>query len=227
MCDPRKFFKSRINPAVTPSPKASTSSSALSAADPQARRARLPGRRRPTPPALLPPPPQEILAAQDRFSEFTHRWSSSDTSLATVYRIYVAILCGRHLNLRNEVEYFWNRHRWSVAKIPEPNVSDNEQLAVLATIPYLLVKAFNRLIDLGLPRSAPPIMTDKLREKLKSKPKVLETVPRWAELAPPLERPLFIPDSRGQIPRNRQDSGIDIDMCRKNVLTFTLPVLFA
>ncbi len=175
------------------------------------------------------PSVQRILSSRDRFSEFYPRQRQPDTPLAALYRIYLAILADRHLVLRNEIEYFWNQHQWRVCDIPEPPTAvakEREQRAVLATIPYLLVKAFNRLIDRGLPRDAPPIIHDDLWEELKSRPKLYEGVPRWAELVQPLDTPLVIPDSKGAAPRDGNDLDVDGEMRRKNILTFTLPVFF-
>jgi hypothetical protein len=176
------------------------------------------------------PSVQRILSSRDKFSEFYPRMRQPDTPIATLYRIYVAILGGRTLTLRNEIEYFWNQHLWCVCDIPEPSsrsiVKDREQMALLAAVPYLLVKAFNRLVRQGLPRDAPPIISDELMEELKKRPKVFETVPKWAELVEPLEKPLVIPDCKGEVPEDANDCGIDIDMRRKNILIFTLPVLF-
>lgn len=174
------------------------------------------------------PQVQRILSSRDKFSEHYPRQQRPDTPLATVYRIYVAILCARHLTLRNEIEYFWNQHQWRVSDIPEPppSITDREQRAVLAAIPYLLVKAFNRLIQQGLPRDAPPIMDDALMEELKSRTKIFERVPRWAELVEPLDRQLVIPDHKGMVPKHEKDNDVDSEMRSKNILTFTLPVLF-
>ncbi|KAF7510961.1 hypothetical protein GJ744_005507 [Endocarpon pusillum] len=183
----------------------------------------------PHPPTYKLPPVQTVLSSRDKFSEFYPRQRQSDTPLATIYRIYVAILGGRHLALRNEVEYFWNQRQWRVCDIPEPPLSivtDREQRAVLATIPYLLVKAFNRLINRGLPRDAPAIIHDELMARLKLRPKVFEKVPKWAESVQPLDKPLVIPDSRGAAPKGPGDSDVDSEMRRKNILVFTLPVLF-
>jgi hypothetical protein len=179
-------------------------------------------------PSIPLPSVQAIISSRDKFSEFYPRKLKVDTPLATVYRIYVAILGGRDLTLRNEIEYFWNQHRWRVWDIPEPSSSvfDREQRAILATIPFLLVRAFNRLIDMGLPRDAPAIIDEELMEQLKSRPRVFEKVPKWAHLVQPLGTPLVIPDSNGGVPRNANDQRVDSDMRRKNILTFTLPVLF-
>ena len=176
---------------------------------------------------------QEILSSRDRFRELYPRRLRSDTPLATIYRIYVAILAGRYLSLRNEIEYFWDQKQWRVYDIPEPppTIQDKEQRAILATIPYLLARAFNSLIQEGLPRDAPAILDSELMKHLRARPKVLEKVPRWAELVEPLSRPLLIPDAAGRVPcprdvRVNTEGGIDIDMYRKNILVSTLPVLF-
>lgn len=64
-----------------------------------------------------------------------------------------------------KIEHFWIQDHWKVARIPEPPKQDSESLAVLAAITYLLVNALNRLIDQGLPRDAPAIMSQMVMEK--------------------------------------------------------------
>lgn len=62
---------------------------------------------------------------------------------------------------------------------------------------------------------------------MRLKPKVLEKVPAWAESLRPLQEPLFIPDSHGNVPKQVTDSKVDKEMLKKNIVTFTLPSLFA
>jgi hypothetical protein len=64
-------------------------------------------------------------------------------------------------------------------------------------------------------------------KKLESKHKVFERVPRGAELVEPLEEPLLVPDSGGAVPNNIEHADVDREMLKKNILTYTLPVLFA
>ena len=87
-----------------------------------------------------------------------------DSRLATIYRIYWAIVTDHVITMRNEIEYFWNQRAWSVHEIPDPHDPEPERYAVVSAVPYLLVAAFNNLIDKGLPRDAPGITTlDDLR----------------------------------------------------------------
>ena len=95
--------------------------------------------------------------------------------------------------MRNEIEYFFRRYDWSINHIPDPADEDPARYAVFACIPYLLVKAFNRNIELGLPRNAPAIMTDEEIEEVKTLPKTLETVPDWAERVAPLKETMVLP----------------------------------
>lgn len=186
------------------------------------------GRKVPPPPPPPLPPARTIISSRHRFEEFYPRHGPHDTPLATLYRIYVTILAAKHTPLRNELEYFSNQYQWRVSEIPEPpsSIQDPEQLAVLATIPYLLVKGFNRNIQRGLPRDAPQIMDEETLKEVQSRPKVFERVPKWAELVEPLEIPLVIPDDKGRTPSNSSVEGLDSEMRRKNILTFILPVLF-
>jgi len=98
---------------------------------------------------------------------------------------------------------------------------------VLAAIPYLLIEAFNRLIEMGLPRGAPAIISCREEEEeLKARPKLRETVPAWAERVQPLHQVLKIPDSLGYVPPDIDDGSADTRMLRKNILTTALPIFF-
>lgn len=47
-----------------------------------------------------------------------------------------------------------------MADIPDPkDTADPERYAVVAVLPFYLVMAFNRLIERGLPRNCPGIIT--------------------------------------------------------------------
>lgn len=174
------------------------------------------------------PTVQEILSARARsFSKYYHRWTQHDTPLASVYRIYIALLSGQEPTIRNEIEHFWNQDQWTLSAIPEPTIQDSESRAVLAAITYLLVKAFNRLIERGMPRDAPAIMSQRMMEEMESRPKKLEQPPKWARDVHPLTQQLLIPDSRGAVPRDSQDLNVDTEMLKKNIITLTVPVFFA
>jgi len=88
--------------------------------------------------------------------------------------------------MRNEIEYFFRRYTWPVRHIPDPADEDPMRYAVLACVPYLLVEAFNRNIELGLPRNTPAIMTDEEIDEVQTRPKTYEEVPEWARKVAPL-----------------------------------------
>jgi hypothetical protein len=120
--------------------------------------------------------------------------------------------------LRSEGEHFWNQHPWSVFKIPEPDVRDRTTYGVLAAIIHVLD---------GIPRDAPRIMTDQLMAKLELRQKVYESVPKWAESAPPVDSSLLILDPQGDIPTKTHDAMLMVERAKKSIWTFTLSVPFA
>lgn len=146
--------------------------------------------------------------------------------MTTLYRIYIAIAAGLTIPFRNEVQYFWWHHTWSVADIPEPRDNESERKAILAAATYLLVKAFNTNIGMGLKRDKPPITTDEEWDEMMARPKVFETVPAWAKKLKPLKHTLVLPDADGEVLNDRTDEEADQDMLRKNILITILPVLF-
>lgn len=130
-----------------------------------------------------------------------------NTPLASLYRMYEYIVIGYNIGLRNEIEAFFNHHTWPVSAIPDPKDPDPQRYAVLAVLPYYLVMAFNRLIEIGLPRDSPFIITPEIEEELKSRERVLEEEPRWVLKVPRLEETLVIPRYTGEIPRENCLSG--------------------
>ncbi|EYE99291.1 uncharacterized protein EURHEDRAFT_399565 [Aspergillus ruber CBS 135680] len=75
---------------------------------------------------------------------------------ASSYRMYEYIVTGFVTELRDEIEYFYNQ-LWTVSEIPDPKDKNPERYAVVAALPYHLVRAFNRLAERGLPRASPAI----------------------------------------------------------------------
>ncbi|KAM3418050.1 hypothetical protein BST61_g6256 [Cercospora zeina] len=147
----------------------------------------------------LPPGPS-VLLSNPRELYYVQRPKDrkSDTPLRTIYRIYWALVMDDTIVMRNEIEYFWTRKEdaWVLCNIPRPPDQDLEQFAIVSAIPFFLAAAFNRLIELGLPRdSAKSILTSQELEALAKRPKVLERVPQWAEEAPALENPLYLPSA--------------------------------
>jgi hypothetical protein len=121
-----------------------------------------------------------------------------DTPSATLYRIYEFLIADWTTQLRNELEYFCREHpSWSVEDIPDPTDPDPLRYAVLAVITKLMCEAFNRRVDLGLPRDAPAIIVD--FEELARRPKRYEQPPSWVENVPPVEEMVFIPNAEGKL----------------------------
>lgn len=173
------------------------------------------------------PPAPAILLSNPRETYNPPR-PSPDSPLAAIYRIYWAIVMDDTIAMRNKIEYFWNQKEesWLVKNIPQPPDHEPTRLAIIAAIPFILVAAFNRLIELGLPRDAGGgIWTDDEYAALQLRPKVLETVPQWAEESPPLDVPLKLP-SRDiaplASPETVDDEGADPFMALKNVLVWRL-----
>ena len=112
--------------------------------------------------------------------------------------MYEFLVVGWTVPFRNELEYFCTKHPdWAVADIPDPaDERDAARYALLAGITRLLCESFNRRIELGLPRDAPPIIED--WEELARRPKVLERAPAWADKVRPVPEVVSIPDSEGR-----------------------------
>ncbi|KZT00542.1 uncharacterized protein LAESUDRAFT_536937 [Laetiporus sulphureus 93-53] len=168
----------------------------------------------------LPPSLSELLAERSKACarypiDFPHQWRTSratpsllsrllgrsppDTPLASFYRIYEFFVLEWTTAIRNELEYFCGTHPdWSISALPDPADPDPVRYATLAVLTRLMCDAFNRRIELGLPRNAPAIILD--FEELQARPKVYERPPAWAERVPPLAERVFIRDAQGNAP---------------------------
>nr|POE46970.1 hypothetical protein CFP56_00302 [Quercus suber] len=185
--------------------------------------------RKPT--RLVVPPPPSILLSSSRQQYFISRPTKKDkdSPLATVYRIYWAIVMNDSILMRNEIEYFWTRKGrcWEVHNIPKPPDPDLERFTIVSAIPFILAAAFNRLINLGLPRAAAGgILTDANLTRFAKAPKVLERAAQWAEEAPPLEYSLTLPTADLGAPISADAEDADPFMARKNILIWTLHIYF-
>ncbi|KAI9760320.1 MAG: hypothetical protein M4579_001724 [Chaenotheca gracillima] len=162
-------------------------------------------------PEYPPPPPAELLQHRASFEAIIRKGryltpkGEDDNSLYSLYRLYENIVLDRNIGMRNEIEYFFRQHWWAVADIPDPKDSDPMRYAVLACIPHLLVLAFNQNIELGLPRDAPPIMTNEEVEELKARTKAFESVPEWTKKVPALEERFIIPYMHDGFPQFLDD----------------------
>ncbi|MCJ1249723.1 hypothetical protein MMC30_006949 [Trapelia coarctata] len=141
-----------------------------------------------------------------------------DTPLYALYRIYEHLVLNRSLSLRNEFEYFWFA-RWPLASIPDPeDYACPERYAVLACIPHLLLEAFNRRIELGLPRHAEAIMTREEMDEYQGAERVYEMAPEWTGRVPACGEVLVIPHEDGEVLEGFADERASWQLREKNIL---------
>lgn len=146
--------------------------------------------------STLPPPPREILHGREVYEiPILQRRvdRDSDSPLAALYRLYEHIMLDQNIQMRNELEAFWFQQGWNVTDIPDPKDTDPERYAVLAVIPALLILAFNKRIELGLPRHAPAIFTLDQLDEWRAQVREYEKEPAWTESVPSCKEILRIP----------------------------------
>ncbi|KAI1912122.1 hypothetical protein LOZ12_002156 [Ophidiomyces ophidiicola] len=172
----------------------------------------------------IPNPPSPTVSWLLAHREPRQAQARGRAPLASLYRMYEYFVTGHYLGLRTEIEFFFNRSDWRVSDIPDPADPDPERYALLAVMPTCMVRAFNRLIERGLPRNAPAIImgSDELDE-LQSRPRVLETIPAWCAKVPRLNTTLVIPGKDGEVPTSDVASS---EFLEKNILAWDPPVYF-
>lgn len=188
-----------------------------------------------------PPPPKDIFDThRTEYEEmllkrrYVDLHTETDTSLKTLYRLYEYIVLDKNIEMRNEIEYFWNRDKWAICEIQDPEDNDPIRYAVLSCIPHLLVAAFNRNVELGLPRNAPPIMTNDQIDEFRKREKKFETVPDWTKKVKPLGETLRIPHIKGgvgqgtelELLEDKDDKRASIPFKEKNILIWEPHILF-
>lgn len=151
----------------------------------------------PTVSSDLPPPPRQLIAGRTVYElpllGRRRADPDTDTPLRALYRIYEHLVLDQHIEMRNELEYFWYRNSWAVQDIPDPRDPDPERYACLACIPKLLCLAFNKRIGMGLPRDAPPIFTGDMMDEWKAREPKFEDAPLWVAGVPRVREILIIP----------------------------------
>lgn len=147
---------------------------------------------------------------------YLKRVSPTDTPLSSLYRLYHFIVIDDTIELRNELEYFFNRAEWPVNAIPDSKDTDAQRYAILAVLTALLCRAFNRLIEKGLPRDAPPIVSD--WDALAAQPRIPEEMPQWAKEVPKLSTRLDIPDEKDVFLDGPDDPKVCKEFLEKNIL---------
>lgn len=165
-------------------------------------------------PPLNPPSVPCLLERCTATGEPSQQIASTkgNTPLAALYRMYEYFVSGYRIGLRSEIEFFFNKPAWAVADTPDPNDPDPERYAVLAVLPYYMVKAFNRLIQRGLPRGSPFIISTTMEDELKSRPIILEKAPSWVVGVTRLQKALVLPDGYGNVPTMESRSARFQDM---------------
>ncbi|KAI9657393.1 MAG: hypothetical protein M1821_003075 [Bathelium mastoideum] len=145
-----------------------------------------------------PPTVQYILKHRERRMAYM----KGNTPLAALYRMYEYFVLDQVIELRNEIEDFFDEGpTWPVANISDPRDPDPARYAILAVMTIFLVDAFNRNIGKGIPRDAPAMIGTMARLKeLRARPKIFEKPPPWAAKVPKLRKTLVIPDREGVIP---------------------------
>lgn len=147
----------------------------------------------------------------------------TDAPLAALYRIYEHIVLDQHLNIRNEFEASWFHSDWKVYEIPDPRDPNPERYAILACITALLCLSFNKRIELGLPRDAPPIFSHDQLDEWRSHEREYEREPAWAGSVPALHGQLAIPhwdnDKREFVALDGfKDTKASKEFAKKNIL---------
>jgi len=170
-------------------------------------------------PPLEPPTVKWLLQHRDQNKAQT----IGDTPLASLYRMFEFIVTANTIGLRNEIESFFNHPSWAVSAIPDPNDADPARYAILSVIPHFLMMAFNRLIERGLPRGSPAILSDEDSEEMQSQQVVLEELPPWTARVAKLSETLVIPDVNNETPPEEDRSRHFLNM---NIISAEPHVLF-
>ncbi|SPQ25694.1 3230e342-3fdc-4a15-9c09-c0bf88d306b1 [Thermothielavioides terrestris] len=187
-------------------------------------------------PTFPPLSPRDLL--QNRAAQFDRiaarkygapQGEYEDKPLYGLYRFYEFVVLDSVTNYRNSLEAFWRRRDWAVRDIPDPQDPDPERYAFLAACTYLMVRAFNARVKLGLDRSMPSLITPDEAEELRRRPDHLrnyERVPEWAEKVPPLQELLVVPTHDGEVLAGREDPRADPDFLAKGILLWTPHIYF-
>lgn len=179
-----------------------------------------------------PPSPHEILSDLNRHRKETKevRYAAApddfDTPSKTLYRLYENIMLDDNLGIRNELEYFWQRHTWKLSEIPDPLDEDPARYAVLACSTNLMEMAYNNLIKLGAVRDGRSVHTMEEFEKMRKQRKCWETVPLWAQRVEPLAETLVIPTHDDVLLQSFDDERACLPFKKKNILIWQPHIYF-
>lgn len=113
--------------------------------------------------------------------------------------------------------------------IPDLQDPDPARYAFLAGVTYLMVRAFNARVALGLTRDAPGIMSmDEVEEERSRRhsERPYEKLPAWAERVPPLSETLSIPTHEGEWLAGKDDERAYHAFLAKNIVIWTPHIYF-
>ena len=119
-----------------------------------------------------------------------------DSPLASLYRLYEFFVTDHAGAFRMETNWFRENVKWAVHDIPDPKDADPLRYAILAGLVEVLVFGFNYVVNLGLPRGSPAVISN--FEILAAQPKKFDTPPEWALKVAPLAEKVFVPNEKGQ-----------------------------
>ncbi|KAK4149397.1 hypothetical protein C8A00DRAFT_38004 [Chaetomidium leptoderma] len=182
------------------------------------------------------------LPPRDLFQDPTHHFNKiaarkfggpqgeyEDKPLYALYRFYEFVVLDNVTNYRNCLEAFWRQKGWPVDGIPDPEDPDPERYAFLAGCTFLMARAFNARVKLGLDRNMPSLLIPEEAEALRNRPHHLrnyEKVPEWAEKVAPLEELLVVPTHEGEVLTGKEDKRADPDFLDKGILLWTPHIFF-
>lgn len=177
-------------------------------------------------PRFPPPPPEELLSRPAYYNNLLYQrryltpsGDEEDTPTFALYRLYEHLIINRTTGIRNELEGFWF-NRWPVESIPDPQGhSEPARYAVFACIPALMVVlAYNKRIELGIPRKADAIMALEEMDEYQKEEQMYESGPEWTRNIKPLEEVLKIPHEGGETLDSFDEQRASLQLKEKNIL---------
>lgn len=81
-----------------------------------------------------------------------------------------------------------------------------------------MVLAYNKRIELGIPRRADAIMTLEEMDEYQKEERIYESVPEWTYKVKPLEKVLKIPHEDGATLESFDDQRTSLELKEKNIL---------
>ncbi|KAI9688612.1 MAG: hypothetical protein M1820_010232 [Bogoriella megaspora] len=170
-----------------------------------------------------PPRPRSVRYLLEHRST-CKTYTSGDTPLAALYRMYEFFLLADTVRLREEIEDFYERSKWPIHKIPDPMDADPERYAVLSVMTCMLMLAVNDKVRHGVPRGGLGVLYSQEQIQRYRRHAKFERQPTWALKVPPLKHVLQIPTAYGQVPKSLKNA--DHDFWMKNILCYTPHVYF-